>query len=774
MIRDYTLTYTIDASGAAAAFTVINDGFRLLQKNTFFATNDLTKLEAQLAALGVGLQAATVNIAAMNAALHTTGATHIHLGDNIRNTTEQTKAMNAGVMGGIVAFQGLAQVIDTIGELGEKIAEVRKKTVEMAEAAMGLRQEMRELANLKGADSPDDEVVASTVEFGIQAGMKPMQAKAYLEQYLGSNPAGLQRGNIGDGKRAGESQDEYEKRVSPITASIAKAGAQFGQRVGLQPSTAGDITGVLSQFEHVGSGTDASQTLGQITEGLNAGRGHLEPLMRVLANTAGAIVEENGGGIGSLNELSVMLGMMSTHHAPTQAGTYLKKATREIRQAAMNKGELGEKMRQMNVGPNDSTMEAMKKMGPTIAKAEAEGITPDNWARSIGFKDEAAIQAVYETYKDQDLYKLRMEKSKAITGKSVETKNDNFFNVSLTGIKQKQDATDEGSKYLRGQKAEMMQLARQAAITRMRDSGSLNSVDQQLADKAHDIGGITGWLGLPDSFQERIDEEARSYGLNQARNAGYSGQADKLEAKIQELRSNRNPAYNVLNRPKVQQATEDFYNEVGPKVLKRGLNPFGDGGGVLAKTHDLARSEQEKANFERLKTPYKHAKTTQPVDLVDPATIAPPKTGRKGLSVSAVGNVIGTVTNPKTALKKYNQGVEAARKLRHAQDPGRYYIPPGKGRTGEEQESAGKPDPVMINPRLRIGGPKGPLVPMPADAAAPGMRVGQAGGGGGADAGSLKEVLTALLEETRRQHDTIRDAGGMPLPETPGYGPMRA
>ena len=317
-IRDYTLNYSIDASGAAAGFQILKAGFHQLHTDTSISKHDLAALEVQL-------KTTNAELMAMGKTLHQVGTTHIHIGDNVNSHTKAMGGLHGSVIAAAAAFQGLSLAIDTIGELGEKIAQVRQKTIEMAEATMQLRQEMRELANLKGHDGPDDEVVAGTVEFGMKAGMTPKEATKFMEQYLGSNPAGLQKGNIGGGRKDGESQEDYERRVQPIVEDVARASARFGQRVKLDPKTAGDIGGVMSQFQKVQSGEQASQLMGQMAYGLNEGRGNLEPLMRVLADTAGAIVDPKGGAVESLPELSVMLGVMSTHHKATAAGTYLKK-----------------------------------------------------------------------------------------------------------------------------------------------------------------------------------------------------------------------------------------------------------------------------------------------------------------------------------------------------------------------------------------------------------------------------------------------------------------
>ena len=366
-----------------------------------------------------------------------------------------------------------------------------------------------------------------------------------------------------------------------------------------------------------------------------------------------------------------------------------------------------------------------------------------------------------------DLYDARMAKTQKITGKNVEAQNERYFNRELAGIHQMHNSADEAGKYLKGHEAEAMNMARQAAVTRMRDSGSLNSTDLQIYDKVHDAGGLAQWVGLPDSFTMRVDEEARNTAVTQARNAGLDKEADAFEAKAAKLQG-------IKHRDELQRETNSFLNRVTPRMLKKGINPFGDSGGVQAKVHNLARPDAQKEKQAGMMDPdFKPAETQ--VDLTDPFAHAKNPAARTW------------DFNPLHFFDRFQQ----QRMAKASGNPNN--TAPYRGGSPDAIPE-GRADPVIVNPPLHPqvrkmidAKLKAPRIPGtgygPPDSDHNGgypvgsdpntMKVGQAGGGG-QGIGELKQILTALLDATNRQTEVLRDGGGMPLPEYGNFGPYRA
>jgi hypothetical protein len=470
-----------------------------------------------------------------------------------------------------------------------------------------------------------------------------------------------------------------------------------------------------------------------------------------------------------------MLGLSSTHHAPASAGTYVKKASREIRQAAVGKGEAAENVRGMGVLPEDSTMEAIKKMAPHIAAAQAQGMTVDNFLRTTGFKDEAAIQAISEAYLDLPLYEQRMANAQKITGKDVETKNRNFFTRDLAGIRMQQNSTDEVSKYLRGNENEKINIARQAAVTRLRDAGALNSTELQFADKVSGGMGIDEWLGMPSAFSARVDEEARNFTLNQMRNAGMDAEADAYQEKIDKL-GGGNLVSQAKNRAQMERLTTNFYNHAAPKLIRKGINPFSSSTSIGMKIHDLARPESEKELRRQQMGMNPNAPKT-PVDAGPDEDEVYARQTREATERES---------NPLNFLNPFFWPGEVHHRLIERKERLAKQAPLMPDENGP---TAGFPDPVLVNPPLRQevlkqirrnkaqGNGQNANTNdngYPAGSDEPARYVPKITASDSGKSDRLEQLLTALLDETRNQHRTIRDGNGMPLPETFSYGPMRA
>lgn len=205
------------------------------------------------------------------------------INSGLSQATHETRSFTASLGGLMPAWQALEFGIEIIKAIGQEINSARQHMRDMGTDASDMRDKMRELANLKGETGPDDAIVSDAVLMGMEGGMTPEDATRYLEQFEGSSPAGRQKGNI---------TPEVEKE-------LALEGMKFGTRVALQPKTAGDLAGVLSQYGKIGSVEEGAGKLGAIAHGLNEGRGNLEPLTRSLLKTAGAVVDEAGGPVPS-------------------------------------------------------------------------------------------------------------------------------------------------------------------------------------------------------------------------------------------------------------------------------------------------------------------------------------------------------------------------------------------------------------------------------------------------------------------------------------------
>ena len=689
--RDYELTFRVDASQGGP---------------------QLQHIRAELVAMRADLMGVATGATAAQNAFAGLGSTATGVMNGAQQTVNSTKhsllGLNMETLASIAKFKGFEMVIAIMQNVGEQINTQRQNLRDLADDAIKTRDAMRELANLKNKPGPDDATTAGAVKFGMTAGMKPEQAVRFLEQYYGSSPAGLQKGNVGDGRHKNETQEQYEKRVQPLAEEIAAAGARFGQRVGIMPKTAGDITGVLSQHGKVKNAEHASERLGRIAYGLNEGRGNLEPLMRSLANTAGALVEE--GIVEDTEQLAVLMGAMSTTHNPQASGTYLKKGVRELRQF---NGPQGEGLATMGITPKDDHLAAVRKVDAQMKKDEALGKTRDQSLRDLGFGDEASMQAIIEEVKSLGIVDERMGRQAKISGKQVQAADEKFFNREYAGINMQIDADKTGKDWLTGAKREAWRMAQKAAVQRMRDNGELADGETRIADMIYDAGGILPALGMPKSFEKRINENAYKFLKSEA---GTVGLGKEFWEQSTEERKTGGLAGGTKRFDKhlYGQEEPDLFDKLVPKILESGGDPFRVGG--------TAKKVQERADTNR-----------------DGAAAARPQKERPGVVVLP------------------------------AKGPGG-----GKNEAQERRERADRDRALKVNPdgTIDIAPRDHPAAaPKPAGPVVPGKPIADAG-----SMKETNELLRMLVGEAKAQTDEVRTLarGDGALPTFGGFGPRRA
>ncbi len=579
MNRDYTLVYRVDTSQAGPAFQAIRTDLHHIRDDLDEIARHASNTHNAMLGLGAG-------------ANQTMG----DLGGSSATTKKAFLGLSGQVIATAAAFKGFELGIELVGKIGEQINSAREHMKELAEEAMKTRSSMRELANLKGDDGPNDAVTADTIAFGMGAGMVPKEATKFMEQFLGSNPAGLQKGNVGGGKKEGETQAEYEKRVEPISDAIALEGARFGQRLSLEPQTAGDLAGVLPMFSKLNSGEEAAQKMGRIAYGLNEGRGKIEGLMRNFINVSSSLVDAEGEGVVKNDEeLAVLYGVMSTAHGnPREAGTYLKKGARELRQF---KGQQGHSLHDMGINADDDHLSAVRKLAVRLEADKAKGIIPDQSLRAMGFNDESGIQALIEASSKLKEVDVRLAKQKLITGKDVQKQNDNFFKRDYAGVKLQLDAEKAGKDWLTGRGQEPWQLARAAASMRMRDNGELADGEARFVDMIWDAGGILPWMGVPKAMEKRINENAYQHLQTEAKNIGgqvYNDFRDETEI----FHDFNGVERSVADKHSFGKAEAPLFNKLVPKILDAGGNPF-QAGGTREKVKKIAEAHRQRENQEK-------------------------------------------------------------------------------------------------------------------------------------------------------------------------------
>jgi hypothetical protein len=299
----------------------------------------------------------------------------------------------------VAAFEAMRVGVDVLGQIGEEAKKTRDEMKQLGDEQIKKSKDFRELSFLTGKSI--DQVKAESAEFGMQTGMAVEEAREFRRVYEGAAPAGRQKGNVGQGgRRPGETEEQYRARLEPVEREIQQAVAGTAQRVGIKSETAGRLAGQMSQFQRIPDRATAEAVMGQVVYGLQEGVGEMDPLTKSLMNIAGSVADEDTGAVRSLGELAVMLGVSSTHHEPAEAGTYTRIGIRSLREF---KGQQGESLKRMGIGPEDTSMEAMRKLWTELEQREARGQAPDISLSEMGFNEVREVRALTEFYRDRNI-----------------------------------------------------------------------------------------------------------------------------------------------------------------------------------------------------------------------------------------------------------------------------------------------------------------------------------------------------------------------------------
>lgn len=459
--RNYTIVFQTDTTAALA-------GLGQMQTAVTGLDAAVNGFGQNIAKMGAGVTNAVGSLDQATAAFQANASGAKQAGESISGLGTSILHMAAG----FALIQGGTAAMSAFGEAANM---ARDKIKEMALETMDLRDKMRELANLQNQPGPNNEVTGEAIKLGMQAGMLPPEAVKYLEQFEGSSPAGEQKGNI----------------TPAIKAGLMVAGAKFGTRVKLEPKTAGDLAGVMSQYGKIDSVDQGMAQMGRIAMGLNEGRGNLEPLVRSLINTAGAVVGM-GGPVESLSDLAAIQGVASTHANPRESGTRVRQAVRALRDL---KGPAGGYLESVGIKDGMTHLQRLDKLKDDVKKADASGQGADSFLLSQGFSDQDEIRAVVEQVRDLDIINKRIKKQGAISGQSVMAADDNFLKNERAGIRRKQMATRAGQEFLIGESNERVEMAKENAEQQLRGEGKIGGQGNVMGEWVADLGGLSPFLG---------------------------------------------------------------------------------------------------------------------------------------------------------------------------------------------------------------------------------------------------------------------------------------
>lgn len=416
-----------------------------------------------------------------------------------------------GLAGRAAAFAALTTVAT---EFGEALNSARQTMRDSADDAARLRDTLREVANLQGKGGPDPSVTADFARFRIATGLRETEARKFQEQFRGTLPAGMSKGNI----------------TEATAADLAREGGRFAARTGLDGGAAGDLTAMIAQFSKVPNAAAGAAQLGAIAWGLNEGRGNLTPLGKSLANTAGAIVNEEGGPVRSLPELAAILGVASQNANPAAAGTRVQQAFR-----ALNRfdGDRGRTLGMVGITGDDDLLARLEKIAPRIRAANQPGQGgAQRWLWEQGFHNQAENRSLIQLVENLPVIEQRVGRWRALdtpekrdaAGKEIIAADAAFLKDQLAGQRRVGEAVNDAGQLVRGQGGETIAALRLAAEGRLRAEGKIDTARTNFGDALADGFGLLPRLGNPSSRDRRIDDEAARMLIESGRRVGVDSE----------------------------------------------------------------------------------------------------------------------------------------------------------------------------------------------------------------------------------------------------------
>ena len=547
---------------------------------------EIKKLTSAAMASGQALGGATGAMGGITAAASNAGA-------QIQHTTGHVGSLTSGLLSLSSAMQVFSMAMQVIGEFGSKMNAAREAVNQMTEDTMKLRDTLREVASLQGKDGPNNAVASDVLQLGMDSGMMPKDAVEFMEQFLGSSPAGKQKGNI----------------TEEVSKQVAVFGAQFGVQKDVTPKTAGDFSGVISQYQKVPDVETAAKVFGQINYGLNEGRGNMEPLVRTLLNTAGSVVDENGGPLESLADLAVMEGVASTHANPYATGTQLRQAVRALRKT---EGAEGEWLAKQGANkPGMRHIDRLKAVKPELMREVASGKGLDQAIKEHITANDAEARSLMQQIGDIDLMDKRTEVMKTINGVDVIKSNEAFFGTGPDGAAgswRKQLAKEATQRFLIGQANETRVMAQKNAEISMRDpnqpgGAQIGGPESTLWEFVQDGFGAFPFVGFMTTRDKKLLGRGTSELIAEARRVGLT--EEEIFAKSLGMDGKQSPNvvpgdksvnfqnYSAFRQGQGETEIKKRFGVLGTAVQAKGGNPYGSSPDLVPELKRLTENTKQ-------------------------------------------------------------------------------------------------------------------------------------------------------------------------------------
>lgn len=486
--NEFQIKFTVDNTDARAKFKAGDDAMDRATAKADTAAKKMaaaigTSANSQVQAIGkvdrVARQLGDSHVAAAKKAAdaHSKAAAEVAKSWDLAGTAHAKFA--EGIKGAVLANLGFGAVVAAVQAVGAAFGESNKALNDYGKDLIKVKDDLKELATLKGLATADDAFIKKVGEFGRATGLTITEADSFQKQFIGSLAAGETKGNI--------KEDTKE--------DLMIQGARIASRQTKDMNTRGDLLGVISQFQKLDPGRKGTEqalaTAEAVRQALVAGRGDDAPLTKSLLNVAGSFVGDKGP-IPTLSEMAAVVGTTSLSAGAGAADSRAEALLRGLRGTTSEQISF---LRSIGIGENDKFEVKADKMMSHLAAKQASGRDISTYLTESGFNDEQS-RAFAETLPNYGTLKERLKLAReARSGADLIAESDR---VALTDPNQRMrlaEADLAAARLARGVERQAIQpdiIAGQAALVARGADTDPAMILGDLARSAGSFGQVAG------------------------------------------------------------------------------------------------------------------------------------------------------------------------------------------------------------------------------------------------------------------------------------------
>lgn len=432
---------------------------------------------SKVAALTAQVQQLTAALAAAEAQAKQTKAAAGNIGSGTGGGGG--KGLGVGKLAGGVAVASFANALLSASRGAFSGSETT--AIESADKAQEFRESRREIASMMGESGVTDKVLDSSLRTMRASGMTAEEEAKFTAEYYGSSETGRKKGNIGQGMNA----DQRAK----LEQEMRDAAARIAVQKGMDPKTAGDLAGVVSQYMPINSAADLAGQISSLYTSAQEGRGAVSPMIQGMLSQAPAAI--SSGRVSGLPEFGAWIGMGSTFsRSAKSAGVTYSWIDRALGRTG---GQAGDYLGRVGAGKQPTLIGKLESVKADLDKVEGDKL---DYLSRQGFGSMEDRRSILAYTENIGVLKKNIEDAKVQATKGGDAINASLMSQSDPNVRRRSaNAQKEAAEIQRGRKTEGYVAAMVAAEARLIDRGEIDTTSTNLTDATVDKLSITSGRG---------------------------------------------------------------------------------------------------------------------------------------------------------------------------------------------------------------------------------------------------------------------------------------